>query len=613
MPYYEEDHVPEAMAHISPEIAWAAWLLAPISGIPVPLPAAPAPRQEVLQLLRRNKVPLLWLRGDDRPQAAWLYAWEGWRAALEEEEARLQAQRAAFAEVNEAWKAQGIRPVLIKSLGPPPSFPYTSDNVDALVPVDRALDARAALRRLGYVELRHLEEPNKYLFKRFHAGREVSAIHVHGQVEWHVPFLDARRVARDARQAEDDLLVWAPHPSDGLAIVWAHALYENKGVRLVDLARAGYALRQPDFEWGRVFATAERTGWLDGLAGMLWLWDALVRALSGRSPLPSEVMEAARQMAPAAFVDALDRQLHGPVSFPFPIPFKMSKRLFLAKMWRSPDRAPRQRLKDIVVHVVYGTRRRMGIRSQPGAVYAISGLDGSGKTTQARALRDAFEQCGLRVDYVWGRPGSSSFVAGMMRLVRGARGHPVEGEDRAAREIARARRFHQPWVRALWPWVVGLDLTMIAITRIWPRLWLGRVVVADRYVLDALADLAARLGGTGVWRHPAIRLASRLTPRPRVAFLLELSPEAAFDRKGGDEWLPLLQTQAEAYRRLAEGRDVYRVDAERPWGMINDEIVRWALSDYLDRFWTRLNAILLSNPKPLSAALRQAAQSSTES
>ena len=595
----------EPMIGIPLTTAWAAWLLAPISGIEPPLPARPARLQDVLGHLRRDKVPLLWLRGDQRAEAAWLWRWDGWEVALREEEARWRAQREAFARVAEAWAEEGIRPVLIKSLGPSPAFPYTSDNVDALVPPERVVDARAALRRLGYVELRHLEEPNKYLFKRFHAGREVSAIHVHGQVEWHVPFLDAERVLADAEQAEDDALVWAPHPSDGLAVVLAHALYENKEVRLVDLARAGWAIRQPGFDWGRLFTTAERMGWLDGLAGMLWLWDALARALSGRSLLPEEISAAARSVVPHAFARGMLDVLCRPLAFPVPIPFLLSKRLFFARMRRSPGRTRRERWRDILSHAIYGTRRRLGIRSQPAALFAISGIDGSGKTTQAAALHDALVQCGVRADRIWSRPGSSALVAGASRVARRVLRSPAVHNGLATQEIARAERFRRPWVRRLWPWVVALDLSLTIVMRIWPRLWLGRVVVADRYLLDALADLAARLETTEVWSHPAMRVAGRLAPRPRIAFLLMLDPEVARARQGDRAWLPLLRRQAEAYRRLAEMEAVQVLDAARPWEIVSDELVYRALTTYFDAFWTRWNVILWSNPRPLPAALRQ--------
>ncbi|MCD6291574.1 MAG: hypothetical protein J7M34_13830 [Anaerolineae bacterium] len=257
-----------------------------------------------------------------------------------------------------------------------------------------------------------------------------------------------------------------------------------------------------------------------------------------------------------------------------------------------------------MTHLVYGTRRRIGIRSQTGALYAISGIDGSGKTTQATTLCEAFQQCGVRTSYVWSRPGSSPLVAAASRLIGGRARGSKPGEDRTQREMERARRFRQPWVRSLWPWVIGLDLSILALGRVWPRLWLGRVVVADRYVSDALADLASRMGGTEVWRHPAIRLARWLAPRPRVTFLLTLNAEAALARKAGDEWLPLLRRQTEAYRLLAE--DAYALDAEQPLDLIADEIVYRALTDYFDAFWTRLNVILLSNPKPLPPTLHQA-------
>jgi hypothetical protein len=67
------------------------------------------------------------------------------------------------------------------------------------VPPAQGEAARDTLRELGYVELRHIEEPQKYLFRRFRAGQSVSAIHVHEQVGWLVGFMDegalwARRI-----------------------------------------------------------------------------------------------------------------------------------------------------------------------------------------------------------------------------------------------------------------------------------------------------------------------------------------------------------------------------------------------------------------------------------
>src|SRR5205823_442021 len=99
-----------------------------------------------------------------------------------------------------------------KSAGNEPSFPYTSDNIDVLVRPAQGPTAREVLRRLGYVELRNIEEPHKFLFRKFHGGRCVSAIHVHEEVAWLVGFLDDDALWERARQAPDDPAVTVPSP-----------------------------------------------------------------------------------------------------------------------------------------------------------------------------------------------------------------------------------------------------------------------------------------------------------------------------------------------------------------------------------------------------------------
>ncbi len=58
----------------------------------------------------------------------------------------------------------------------------------------------------------------------------------------------------------------------------------------------------------------------------------------------------------------------------------------------------------------------------------------------------------------------------------------------------RTALFRHPLVRAAWPWLVALELGATYLARIgWPLLR-GEVVVVDRYLLSALAELAGWLG-----------------------------------------------------------------------------------------------------------------------
>ena len=166
----------------------------------------------VLEVLRGNKVPLLSLNETapasgflDRPEVA---------VALGQDRALLQRLRTEYGRVLEAFGSEDIEGVFIKSVGIPPSFPYTSDNLDVLVPCQQGVRARRALRRIGYVELTNLEEPDKFLLRRFHAGVEVATVHVHTHVGWCVSFFDEGRYLERSRPSGDDAPIRIPSPED---------------------------------------------------------------------------------------------------------------------------------------------------------------------------------------------------------------------------------------------------------------------------------------------------------------------------------------------------------------------------------------------------------------
>src|SRR5919199_4678775 len=166
------------------------------------------PDRDLLGVLRRNKVPLLSLVADARAvpglrpmegkdeagalppsevpachDLALLHSAE-FRAALEEDRAAYAQFHGEYVQLAQAWARAGVRCICFKSAGIAPSFPYTSDNVDVLVPAQSVAEARRLLLELRYVEMTNTEEPLKWLFRRFVAGRNVSLIHLHAQVGW---------------------------------------------------------------------------------------------------------------------------------------------------------------------------------------------------------------------------------------------------------------------------------------------------------------------------------------------------------------------------------------------------------------------------------------------
>ena len=580
-----------------------------------PLAMEPAPAAGLLEelpaFLRANKLPILsFPSGPGR--AAWLDAAPLAEARRREAES-FAGQRAESALVRQEWEAAGIQPIFIKAAGLPPSFPHTSDNLDVYISPGTGDAARQALRRLGYVELRNIEEPNKYLFKRFRAGQEVCAIHVHERIEWSVSFLFEEQVWARRRVAPDDPRLQIPGPEDALLITIAHSLYENKCIKLGDLARVNHCLRHYALDWDYIWETARSKGWGAGLAFSLLLYDRLDRRLFVGPAMPAEQLERAWEWLRGGRRRRAEAYLGRPASFPFPIGFGFSKLLFFEKILRDENEPPAARLRDAGVHLVTGAKLRLRLHSQPKMLVSISGVDGAGKSTQARALRSAFQTCAIRTRTVWARGGASSLAAGLIGLGRRLIG---AGDDaRAGRgadeEARRAALFRRPIARRGWPWLILIDLTWAYLRRVrWPLLR-GRVVICDRYVADALAEMGGRLGEARVMQRLPCRLLRRLNPRPHLAWYLEVAPAAARARQPAEvqQGTPqLAERQITVYNRLLEAGELRRVDGSLPPEEIGDRLVYETLTDYFDRYWTLANALLLSNPKPCSAGGTRAAE-----
>jgi thymidylate kinase len=530
---------------------------------------------------------------------------------VERDRGEYRKQRGEFERIRTAFADGGIPAMLFKSTGVFPSFHYLSSNIDVIVPDGRSVDARRRLVDLGYVELLNVEEPKKCLFRRFPGDGTTFAFHLHEVVGWGVPFVDNEALWRNARPADDDPDIVVPGPMEALLATLAHWFYEDKELSLGNLIGTAYAVRRLDRPLTEGAEAAARFGWEEGYWAALDVTDRAWSRLYDEALLDeSHRGEVDRALERHRFVD---RNLLARVSYDrddstASIPFAKNKLIYYRKILRDPSRPAWRRVKDVVATLLWAVRWKLHVRSQRPVLIAIGGCDGSGKTLQTERLERVFHTCDIRVKVMWSRGASSRFIGAFIRLgkkLTGRRETPAAGEDLggAGEDVKmedRRRSLRNPLLRFMFSVLYALDLSWVYCVK--TRVWLltGNVVIADRYVGDALVDYAL-FSGCPVDRPPlALRLLRLFAPAPRLAAVLDVEPEEALRRKPEEGGTGHLEAGRDAFLKLADTGGYEVFPPEWTPEAINRRLARKSLDEFYDRYGTLLNWLLWSNPGQLN-------------
>lgn len=181
--------------------------------------------------------------------------------------------------------------------------------------------------------------------------------------------------------------------------------------------------------------------------------------------------------------------------------------------------------------LAFAPARLPGHRPARRLVVAISGVDGSGKTTLRSAVIESLQRCGVPVSTVWVRPGMgigwlTTVAARVKRLLAQDAAPGIRSVAAGDETLLRSRTGLVGWI-----WLLLVVLSFLRGVWRQHRSATG-VVVYDRHVVDALATVDFGYAGVNLWlSHLLIR---RLLPRAEITIYLEVPTEIAVARKPDD-------------------------------------------------------------------------------
>jgi len=214
---------------------------------------------------------------------------------------------------------------------------------------------------------------------------------------------------------------------------------------------------------------------------------------------------------------------------------------------------------------------------------ALSGPDGSGKSTAAVALRDALAHAGVPATVVWTKFGGTTWTADLAGRLKGAlrlgrpvgpapRTYPSGARDDAVDAGTLIRR-RSPVIT--WAWTLVLVIDNVRAHRRAVRHAGTAVVVCDRWVLDSVASLRHKYGDRPYRVH--VLLLCRLSPRPSAAWYLDVTASVALARKPEQFDLAQLDALIGCYRTAAAALGVDRLDGTTPPGALTETMVETVL------------------------------------
>lgn len=226
--------------------------------------------------------------------------------------------------------------------------------------------------------------------------------------------------------------------------------------------------------------------------------------------------------------------------------------------------------------------------TQDGLLICFTGIDGSGKTTQAELLVAWLASMGFRSMYVWSRGEVLLVRRIFLFLGRRALGTSAselanDQESYGVYQSRKSKLMGISLVRVLWSAMTFFEHLVQINVDIRRKLRDGCVVVCDRYLWDSSVDLAVLNKKNPEWLSGRLnRLMWKFIPQPTVTFFIDIPPEEAMKRKNDIPSVDYVRKRTEHYQYLATCNSLIRINGCLDGATIHSKIVN-IVGKYIER------------------------------
>ena len=193
----------------------------------------------------------------------------------------------------------------------------------------------------------------------------------------------------------------------------------------------------------------------------------------------------------------------------------------------------------------------------------FTGMDGTGKTTQAKNLVSTLKAKGIKCSYIWNtyQPFlTKPFIGIAQRLF-------FQSKDAFQNytEYSSTKRslFRNKFLAKAYKYSVVFDYLCQSFIKITIPLMFGRNTVTDRYISDVVVNLAVDLGYSNKSSRSLLSKLSYLLPKPNVTFLIDMPEEVCFQRKSDIPSIQHLKKRRKFYLSLAKESGAVMLDGSK--------------------------------------------------